>query len=143
MTRKRSNSAFGDSGANRGSIERSLRNAIVLLVLSLGKVCSYKEKVPLPSPQTDRGSQVNGTWGSFAASHPNGSFNRDTSEDTRPRNINIMPGMAYYPYTTDILGNHHGGHTVAHAQAFILVALYIVQSAIVWRVGVGDDHQTE
>lgn len=129
MKRKRSNSALGDSGANRGSIERSLRNAIVLLVLALGKVCSYKERVPLPSPQTDKGSQGNGAWGSFAASHPNGSFTSDTSDDTRPRNIDIMPGMAYYAYATDILGNHHGGHTVAHAQAFILAALYIGQFA--------------
>lgn len=130
MKRKRSNSAFGDSSSNKGSIERSLRNAIVLLVLALGKVCSYKERVPLPSPQTDKGSQANGAWGSFAAtSHPNGSFNSDTSEDNRSRNIDIMPGMAYYAYATDILGNHHGGHTVAHAQAFILAALYIGQFA--------------
>jgi hypothetical protein len=129
MKRKRSNGAFGDSGSHRGSIERSLRNAIVLLVLALGKVCSYKKRVPLPSPQTDKGPQANDAWGSFATSHSNGSFNSDASNDTRPRNIDIMPGMAYYAYATDILGNHNGGHTVAHAQAFILAALYIGQFA--------------
>jgi hypothetical protein len=37
--------------------------------------------------------------------------------------------MAYYSYATDILGNHHGGLTIAHAQAFILAALYISQFA--------------
>jgi hypothetical protein len=125
LKRKRSGSTYGDTKTPRGAIEHSLRNAIVLLVLALGKVCSYKEKVPLPSPQSDKGIPPSGAWGS----HPNGSFNSETSDDTRPRNIDIMPGMAYYSYATDILGNHHGGLTVAHAQAFILAALYINQFA--------------
>jgi hypothetical protein len=130
MKRKRSTSAFGEPYSPRGPIEHSLRNAIVLLVLALGKVCSYKEKVPLPSPQSDKGPPANGAWGSFApSSQYNGSFTSEASDDGRPRNIDIMPGMAYYSYATDILGNHHGGHTVAHAQAFILAALYISQFA--------------
>jgi hypothetical protein len=130
LKRKRSGSAIGEVKTPRGAIEHSLRNAIVLLVLALGKVCSYKEKKPLPSPQSDKGVPTSGAWGSFApSSHPNSSFNSDTSDDSRPRNIDIMPGMAYYSYATDILGNHHGGLTVAHAQAFILAALYINQYA--------------
>jgi hypothetical protein len=130
MKRKRSSSAFGEASSAKGAIERSLRNAIVLLVLALGKVCSYKDRRPLPSPQSDKGTQSNGAWGSFGpSSHPNGSFHSEMSDDGRPRNIDMMPGMAYYSYATDILGNHHGGLTVAHAQAFILAGLYISQFA--------------
>jgi hypothetical protein len=124
--RKRSSSAFGEPYSHRGAIERSLRNAIVLLVLALGKVCSYKH--PLPAPRSDR----HGTWGTLReSSHslPNGSFDSDTSDDTRPRNVDILPGMAYFSYATDILGNQHGGNTVAHAQAMILASLYLNQFA--------------
>jgi hypothetical protein len=128
LKRKRSSSAFGEPYSSRGAIERSLRNAIILLVLALGKVCSYKKN--LPSPQSDKCPQASGAWGSFNhTSQSNGSFNSDASEDGRPRNIDIMPGMAYFSYATDILGNQQGGHTVAHAQAMILAALYISQFA--------------
>lgn len=123
MKRKRSSSAFGEPYSPRGAIERSMRNAIVLLVLAVGKVCAYKDR--LPAPQSDKSYQ-NGTWGS---PHANGSFSSDLSEDNRPRNIDILPGMAYYAYATDILGNQQGGNTVAHAQAMILAALYLSQFA--------------
>jgi len=126
LKRKRSSSAFGEPYSPRGPIERSLRNAIVLLVLALGKVCSYKDR--LPYPQSDKSPNTNGAWGSFS-SHPNGSFNSDVSDDGRPRNVDSLPGMAYYSYATDILGNQHGGQTVGHAQAMILAGLYIGQYA--------------
>ncbi|EAT89798.2 hypothetical protein SNOG_03067 [Parastagonospora nodorum SN15] len=120
MKRKRSSSAIHEQYP-KAAIERSLRNAIVLLVLALGKVCSYKTKdKPLPSPESDK-THTKNAWG-------DGSFHSDT-DDPRPRNIDLMPGMAYYSYATDILGNHHGGLTIAHAQAFILAALYISQFA--------------
>lgn len=126
VKRKRSSSAFGDPYSPRGAIERSLRNAIVLLVLALGKVCSYKHR-PLPAPESDKNTHSTGAWGSF--SHPNASFTSNASEDGRPRNIDYLPGMAYFSYATDIIGNQQGGHTVGHAQANILAALYIGQYA--------------
>jgi hypothetical protein len=86
----------------------------VLLILALGKVCSYKERKPLPSLKSDRNPYATrGVWGPGPGTL-NGSFGSDTSED-RERNIDIMPGMAYYSYATDILGNYHGGLTIAHA----------------------------
>jgi hypothetical protein len=66
MKRKRSTSAYGEPYSPRGAIERSLRNAIILLVLALGKVCSYKDN--LPDPQGDKGPHTNGAWGSLVAS---------------------------------------------------------------------------
>ncbi|KAF2022647.1 hypothetical protein EK21DRAFT_119535 [Setomelanomma holmii] len=128
IKRKRSSDACSESYSPRGAIERSLRNAIVLLVLALGKVCSFKGKV-LPYPQSDEGPHGNGAWGSFSNSYPNRRFNSDTSDESRPRNIDYLPGMAYFSYATDILGNQQGGYTVGHAQAMILAALYAGQFA--------------
>jgi hypothetical protein len=123
IKRKRSSSAFGEPYSSKGAIERSLRNAIVLLVLALGKVCAHTDR--LPHPQGDKSPVTNGgAWGQM-----NGSFHSDMSDDGRPRNIDILPGMAYFAYATDILGNQQGGHTVAHAQAMILAALYLSQFA--------------
>jgi len=45
------------------------------------------------------------------------------------RNIDILPGLAYYAYATDILGNLYGGNELAHAQAFLLAGLYMGQYA--------------
>ncbi|KAF1352956.1 hypothetical protein EJ07DRAFT_168669 [Lizonia empirigonia] len=123
LKRKRSGSAYGEPWTSKGPIERSLRNALVLLVLALGKVCAHHD--PLPSPQSDKMSFTNGSWGV----HANGSFNSDTSDDNRPRNVDILPGMGYFAYATEILGNQQGGNTVAHAQAMILAALYLIQFA--------------
>lgn len=123
LKRKRSGSAYGEPWSSKGAIERSLRNALVLLVLALGKVCAHHD--PLPSPQSDKMSHTNGGWGV----HANGSFNSDTSDDNRPRNVDVLPGMGYFAYATDILGNQQGGNTVAHAQAMILAALYLSQFA--------------
>ena len=125
LKRKRSSSAYGEPYSAKGAIERSLRNALVLLVLALGKVCAYHD--PLPSPQSDKMHHSNGGWGV----HANGSFNSnsDSSDDNRPRNVDILPGMGYFAYATDILGNQQGGNTVAHAQAMILAALYLSQFA--------------
>ncbi|KAI4640122.1 hypothetical protein J4E93_008922 [Alternaria ventricosa] len=129
IKRKRSESHLeGGLPGGRGEIERSLRNAIVLLVLALGKVCAHTD--PLPAPKNDRHPYVN-EWGTFRESpHPNGgSFTSETSDENRPRNIDLLPGMAYYAYATDILGNQQGGNTVAHAQANLLAALFLSQYA--------------
>ncbi|KNG44379.1 c6 zinc finger domain-containing protein [Stemphylium lycopersici] len=128
IKRKRSASGIDGLPSARGEIERSLRNAIVLLVLALGKVCSYT--APLPAPQNDRNPYVHSEYGYIRNSpNTNGSFASETSDDSRPRNIDILPGMAYYAYATDILGNQQGGNTTAHAQAMLLAALYLSQFA--------------
>jgi hypothetical protein len=102
MKRKRPGSAFGKAYSSKAPIERSLQNSIVLLILALGEVCDYKDQ--LPSPQTDKITNC-------------------------ARNIDILPGMAYFAHATDILGNHQGGHTLEHAQAMILASLYLSQFA--------------
>ena len=123
LKRKRSGFAYSEPWYAKGAIERSLRNALVLLVLALGKACAYQD--PLPSPQSDKMSHTNGGWGVDA----DGSFNSDTFDDNRPHNVDLLPGMGYYAHASDILGGHQGGNTVAHAQAMLLAALYLSQFA--------------
>jgi hypothetical protein len=131
VNRKRSGSNLDGLPAGRGEIERSLHNAIVLLVLALGKVCSTTG--PLPAPKNDRYSNIPSECASIRNSpYPNGSFNSVNSEmfnEYRPKNIDLLPGMAYYAYATDILGNQQGGNTVAHAQAMLLATLFLGQYA--------------
>ncbi|KAF2012228.1 hypothetical protein BU24DRAFT_412742 [Aaosphaeria arxii CBS 175.79] len=128
LKRKRSGSTFLDPhSANRerspDMIEKSLRNAIVLLILALGKVSEYQGPLPAPIPDKDPITNVYGVKDS-----PNNSFS-NCGTDSRKRNIDILPGMAYFSYATDILGNQQGGNTVAHAQAMVLAALYLAQYA--------------
>lgn len=122
LKRKQSGTAFGERRSSKGAIERSLPNALVLLVLALGEVCAHHD--PLPSPQSDKMSNKNGGWGVYA----NGRVDSGTN-DNRPRNVDILPGMGYFAYATDILGNQQGGNTISHAQAFLLVGLYLSQFA--------------
>jgi hypothetical protein len=129
---------FGVSGLKRKRegpvpngeiIDRSLHNAIVLFVLALGKACQYTE--PLPAPYADRAPAESTLWGFRRSSSrtTNSSFSSDYDTDLRPRNIDILPGMAYFSYATDILGNQQGGNTIGHAQAHLLAGLYLGQFA--------------
>lgn len=56
---------------------------------------------------------------------------KSSSEDGSPnlRNVDVIPGLAYYAYATDILGNCHGGNDLSHVQANLLAALYAGQLA--------------
>ncbi|KAF2793384.1 hypothetical protein K505DRAFT_244525 [Melanomma pulvis-pyrius CBS 109.77] len=90
---------------SRGSIERSIGNAIVLLVLALGTVSEHKGNLPSPIESS-----------SYSEAY-----------DTHSRNIDILPGFIYFAHATDILGHQQSGNTVAHVQAMILAALYLAQ----------------
>ncbi|KAF1963539.1 hypothetical protein CC80DRAFT_8306 [Byssothecium circinans] len=131
LKRKRSSSMFGDSNGladdqSKAGVERSLRNAIVLLVSALGKVCEHK--TDLPAPKADRNPFSTGTP-EYSRNSPRMSQGSVRSDDTEgsSKNIEILPGMVYFSHATDILGNQAVGNTVAHAQAFVLAALYLAQ----------------
>jgi len=42
----------------------------------------------------------------------------------KPKNIDRMPGLAYFAFATDILGNQLGGNSLQHVHAHILAGLY-------------------
>ena len=38
--------------------------------------------------------------------------------------MEVIPGLDYFAYATDILGNHTGGHSLPHVYACLLAGLY-------------------
>lgn len=47
------------------------------------------------------------------------------------KNVDVIPGLAYFARATDILGNLHGGNDLSHVQANLLAGLYASQMACV------------
>jgi hypothetical protein len=154
--------------------ERSISNAIVLLVLALGKICDWKQPLPGPIPnsppaevgkgqgsastpsmmQTDSppATTISSTQSptglaspannaAMASVSPSGGVrmaisnrsysSQPTSGERRDadKNIEVIPGLAYYAYATDILGNVQGGNDLPHVQACLLAGLFAGQLA--------------
>jgi hypothetical protein len=142
-------------------VERSIDNAVILLVLALGAICEWREK-PLPGPIPDTFSSPattsflnNVLSPTVSESNPppasfqspsNAWYSSDGGEFRRPgqyrppaahegpenlpsKNIDVIPGLAYYAYATDILGNLQGGNGLYHVQATLLAGLYAGQLA--------------
>ncbi|EED11631.1 hypothetical protein TSTA_108190 [Talaromyces stipitatus ATCC 10500] len=85
------------SNSNR-RIDRSIDNAVILLVVALGAICECKDRIPPLA----------------------------TVEDAA-RNVHVIPGLAYYAHATDILGNMQGGTSLSNVQAALLAGLYMGQ----------------
>ena len=47
----------------------------------------------------------------------------------RPRNLDVIPGLAYFALATDIIGNQIGGNSLQHVHVNILAGLYHGQLA--------------
>ena len=120
-------------------IEGSIDNAIVLFVLALGSMCEWRER-PLPRPWTDPvpSAPDNGcpspAMSDFALPHTitfysPGVQTQESNEYGHPKNMELIPGLAYYAHGTDILGSPQGGYDLPHVQAFLLAALYAGQLA--------------
>jgi hypothetical protein len=133
---------------------RTINTAIVLLVMSLGAVCLHKGRIPdiVPEKDTDNNpassfssspTMKNGYPQSPIQTSPMGipspqdmdrtqSRSRRTSIEggpifparAKPKNIDRMPGLAYFAFATDILGNQLGGNSLQHVHAHILAGLY-------------------
>ena len=167
IKRQRSNDPTGSQGIGAGDyrrecfvdIERSPSNAIIYLVLALGKICTHKEN--LPGPVHDRvlnvARQLSGNTGLHGSSPmsasvkpspgspkhtPNSfhnscmeyrsrrsSFNRSSSSAQTVKNMDIIPGIAYYAKAAEILGDQSDGSDLIHAQMFLLAGLYKGQLA--------------
>lgn len=172
LKRQRSNgsTAIGnhDGSAHRQELtERSPGNAIVWLVLALGKICAFKE--PLPSTIPDGkvnanilvSHQLTGNPGMTGSSPITGHIKPspmspkstpttqptppgmdgirmesrsrrssfDSPANTGARNIDVIPGLAYYAKAAEILGDQGDGNDLVHAQMFLLAGLYKGQLA--------------
>ncbi|QVM13770.1 hypothetical protein D8B26_008401 [Coccidioides posadasii str. Silveira] len=140
-------------GASCPPIQRSMDNAIVLLVLALGAICSWKTELPGPIPDPpsklpyvtsavspvtmDSAMPSTNAFRSPTSRSPNniqgwkrsGSYSGSDHSDPNLKNMDVIPGMAYYALASDILGNLQGGNDLAHAQGCLLAALYTGQLA--------------
>lgn len=139
-----------------GKPERSMTNAIIFLVLALGKVlesnkfllqdeemlstapppqhAGYKESPgtrPSPPQFNQYYSRTNVPSPNFESRSRASSTDYPMHGQHRPtryvRNVDIYPGLAYFAYASDILGNNFGGNDIIHAQAFLLAGLYFGQ----------------
>ncbi|KAH1323326.1 hypothetical protein KXX47_000814 [Aspergillus fumigatus] len=146
-------------------IEKSIDNAVLLLVLALGSICEVG--APVPGPVTDNPPDFRKEWipgpptrsvlspagsdmiipaqGSFYASHAvpspspvdgrrsvggrSASSGRDVPANQHLRNVDVIPGLSYYAYATQILGGLQGANGLLHVQAALLAGLYAGQLA--------------
>lgn len=173
LKRQRSNGSTanlsGESNTFRKeSTERSPGNAIVWLVLALGRICLHRDPLPGPVPDgrlttnTVISHQLTGNHGFTSSSPISGTIKpspmspkstpttqptppgtdgmaRIESRSRRPsfdgvqvtglRNLDQIPGLAYYAKATEILGEQGDGNDLVHAQMFLLAGLYKGQLA--------------
>ena len=129
-------------------IEHSVANAIVLLVLALGKVCEHKEPIPGPAnpaaipTSTPHWNDLPGKLSASTPASPYGGpmeMNGVTpammvSSPANPsgKNMDVIPGLAYFSKAADILGEFPGAADVSHIQANLLAGLYMGQLARIW-----------
>ena len=161
--------SHSSSGSESQVPERSPGNAVVYLVLALGKICQHPG--PLPGVVQDSKLSANTivshqltTGHGVAGSSPLASNNvtvkaspispnatpatqptppadgnahvqnrsRRSSVDAGvagPRNLDVIPGLAYYAKAAEILGDQSDGNDLVHAQMFLLAGLYKGQLA--------------
>ena len=122
-------------------IEHSVENAIVLLVLALGEITAHRDKLPdaastaavrTSTPHSAMYSDLE-TLASLATSPFDDQVNIPgvCSSPAVPqrKNMDVIPGLAYFSRAADILGKLPGGVDVSYIQAYLLAGLYMGQLA--------------
>ncbi len=138
--------------------QRSINNAVVLLVLALGKVCLHKDRIPDVVPVSEpqhgsplarngypaspiQGSSPSHGSHSHSAGLPSPKEGGDRGGPSRRasfqgsgssikggrslrRNLDVIPGLDYFAYATDILGGQIAGTSLRHIYAYLLAGLY-------------------
>ncbi|KAL7272549.1 hypothetical protein RUND412_004639 [Rhizina undulata] len=117
-------------------IPKNVHSALVLLVLALGAVCLHRRPVPGPLPRSAVSPDFNNstppmgisTPPSFTASTPP-SYHSPYSQRSRGRtremrNVDVIPGLAYFAKATEILGALAGSNELENVQAGLLAGLY-------------------
>ncbi|KAH7033952.1 hypothetical protein B0J12DRAFT_582517 [Macrophomina phaseolina] len=104
-------------------IERTIGNAIVLLVLAIGRICEHKMRLPASSR-----NPATGACGSLKTPTTN-SPPAAIREEMAALDVDITPDLAYYTYAVEILGTVYGGNSLSHGQAGVLACLYMGQLA--------------
>jgi hypothetical protein len=126
----------GYCGPPRRPIDHSPDNAIMLLILALGKLCEHDDFIALleyerppdhtgayghdspPSIVKDSPTQSTSSYSNVASPAP-----RNLSNP--PMNVDLIPGLAYYTEAIHIISELGGNRTLAFAHAYILAGLYM------------------
>lgn len=159
--RKRSEPAVSSSGTatedtphsfdagSRRQPHRSLRVAIVYLVLALGKICEFRDVLPgplhddrilnysspavtRPSPSSPHATHLESPSNEmllFRSKSEYSSFDSSPSTDKKGLNVERIPGLAYYREACSVLGDFADSNELALAQARLLAGLYKGQLA--------------
>ncbi|RMZ92572.1 hypothetical protein DV736_g180, partial [Chaetothyriales sp. CBS 134916] len=134
----RTSAAHPEASAN---IEHSVANAIILLVLALGKICLYKSALPGPvstawvrTATTPQHVYYSDLPPRTTVSTPSSPFKEGTDVNGgtahgQAKNMDVIPGLAYFAKAADILGEFPGGADISHVQANLLAGLYMGQLA--------------
>jgi len=134
-----------------GRPQRSIEAAIILTILALGKICEHRERVPdvlpvnygtssaspsahpfSPSPMQHSPIITNLSSNLPSPTQPERRYLRRSSTDGSisgkyppyARNLDVIPGLAYFAIATDILGNHIGCTQLGFVHACLLAGLY-------------------
>jgi len=145
--RKRSTSGIGPMhpvpssrgvGPSPQRIPRTLHSALVLLVMALGAICSHRRPVPGPLPPLSNSSGFQTATPPFKTSGPSyhgagspfHSYNQQQHSGLQGRqsrelkNIDVIPGLAYFVKAMEITGVLLGGNELENVQICLLAGLY-------------------
>ncbi|RPA84642.1 hypothetical protein BJ508DRAFT_222926 [Ascobolus immersus RN42] len=96
---------YGQQPIKARRVPRTIHSAVVLLVMALGAVCLHRRPVPGPLPPKLPGHYL-------------------PPDERDLRNIDIIPGLAYFTKATEIMGAEVGANELENVQAGLLAGLY-------------------
>ena len=125
--------------------ERTISEGIVFLILALGKICECQTKIPDVVPDND--SSTTNSPANYVSRLP---LQMSSHTSTLPspivqdwahnccsstgvpsaqyppstRNVDVIPGLAYFAAGMEILGNYIGGTGLPYVHAYLLAGLY-------------------
>lgn len=117
-------------------IPKTIHSALVLLVLALGAVCLHRRPVPgalQPIPPSPVFRNITPSFKTstppFSAStppyHNYSQHSSSTKQKVRElRNIDVIPGLAYFGKAMEIIGVLMGGNELENVQVCLLAGLY-------------------
>lgn len=136
QTQPVSSQGSGSQRAPPQRIPKTIHSALVLLVLALGAVCLHRRPVPSalqptpPSPafRTSTPSFKTSTPPFSASTPPYHSYSQHSSSSKQKsrelRNIDVIPGLAYFGKAMEIIGVLMGGNELENVQVCLLAGLY-------------------
>jgi hypothetical protein len=108
-----------DQQLGHGLRQRTISEGIVLLILALGKVCERQTKIPDVVPDND--SSSTNSPATYVPPLPSAQYPPGT------RNVDVIPGLAYFTAGMEIIGNYIGGTGLQYVHAHLLAGLYYGQ----------------